>query len=80
MVVECSEFGRVDRQWQVADGRMGKTHFGGARTGRNPTGRDKLGTKINLLTEASRGPLSILVTGANVHLGAPRLCEGLINN
>ncbi len=35
--------------------------------GPNPTDRAKAGTKKSLLVEASGGPLSIVVSGANVH-------------
>ena len=35
--------------------------------GKNPTDRGKQGVKKSLLTEASGGPLGIVITGANVH-------------
>ena len=40
---------------------------GGDAIGRNPTDRGKPGTKRSILVDASDGPLSIVVAGANVH-------------
>lgn len=48
-------------------GAMGKARMGGDCIGRNPTDRGKKGTKRSLLVEASGGPLSVVVDGANRH-------------
>ena len=45
----------------------GQSPFGGDAIGRNPTDRGKPGTKRSILVDASGGPLSIVVAGANVH-------------
>jgi putative transposase len=39
----------------------------GAKTGPNPTDRAKLGTKRHILTDQRGTPLSVVITGANVH-------------
>ena len=39
----------------------------GDAIGRNPTDRGKPGTKRSILVEAEGGPLSVVVSGANVH-------------
>ena len=45
----------------------GQSPFGGGMIGPNPTDRGKAGTKKSLLVEAGGGPLSVVVSGANVH-------------
>jgi putative transposase len=45
----------------------GQGPFGGDMIGPNPTDRAKAGTKRSILVEADGGPLSIVVSGANVH-------------
>jgi hypothetical protein len=45
LVRECDEFGEVHWDWQAVDGVMGKSRFGGKKTGPNPTDRAKMGTK-----------------------------------
>jgi hypothetical protein len=45
LVRECDEFGEVHWEWQAVDGVMGKSRFGGKKTGPNPTDRAKMGTK-----------------------------------
>lgn len=45
----------------------GQGAFGGDMIGPNPTDRAKAGTKRSILVEADGGPLSIVVSGANVH-------------
>lgn len=59
--------GRLDLEWLSLDGCMTKAPLAGEATGANPTDRGKTGTKRHLLTEAQGIPLSITVTGANVH-------------
>jgi transposase len=54
-------------QWQAADGTMGKAPLATECTGRNPTDRGKKGRKRSLLVDGHGVPLSIAVSGANVH-------------
>ena len=53
----------------MASGRRGdgQGSFGGDMIGPNPTDRAKAGTKRSILVEADGGPLSVVVSGANVH-------------
>jgi putative transposase len=66
LVEECEELGGVD--WEVAgSGRGdGQGPFWGDLIGANRTDRGKNGVKRSLLVEADGGPLSVVVTGANV--------------
>lgn len=41
--------------------------MGGSKTGKNPTDRAKLGSKIHLLVDERGAPLAIFITGANEH-------------
>ena len=59
--------GRLDWSFQSIDGCTTKAPLGGQATGANPTDRGKKGTKRHLLTETNGLPVSLLVTGANVH-------------
>ena len=63
----CEELGAVLWEWQAADGVMGKSRFGGEKTGPNPTDRAKMGTKKHLLVEQGGGPLGLVVAAANVN-------------
>jgi transposase len=47
--------------------RLGKGAQRGGETGPNPTDRGKLGVKRHVLTDGNGVPLSVLITGANVH-------------
>ena len=47
--------------------RHGRGPFWGGAVGCNPTGRGKAGSKRSILVDASGGPLSVVVAGANVH-------------
>ncbi len=67
LIEECEELGAVDWQWQAADTVLGKARWGGDEVGPNPTDRAKNGSKRSLLTEASGGPLAIVVAPANVN-------------
>jgi putative transposase len=67
LIEECEELGAVDWQWQAADTVLGKARWGGDKTGPNPTDRAKRGSKRSLLTEASGGPLAVVVAPANVN-------------
>ncbi len=59
--------GRLDFAFQSIDGCSTKAPLGGEQTGPNPTDRGKTGTKRHILTDTSGLPISLLVTGANVH-------------
>lgn len=67
LIEECEELGAVDWQWQAADTVLGKARWGGDKTGPNPTDRAKRGSKRSLLTEATGGPLAVVVAPANVN-------------
>ena len=47
--------------------RDGQGPFWGDSVGPNPTDRAKAGSKRSILVDGSGGPLSAVVTGANVH-------------
>ena len=51
----------------IACAALGKARFGGDQIGPNPTDRGKNGVKRSLIVEASGGPLTIVIAGANVH-------------
>ena len=46
---------------------LGEGTFRGDSTGPNPTDRAKLGVKRHILTDQRGTPLSVAITGANVH-------------
>ena len=48
-------------------GRSPRPRWAGEKTGPNPTDRAKSGTKRSLLTDGAGVPLSVVVSGANVH-------------
>ncbi len=54
-------------KWQSIDSMMSPAPLGGTETGRNPTDRDKSGSKIHLLVDQFGAPLAIWITGANEH-------------
>lgn len=47
--------------------RFGKSRFGGAQVGPNPTDRRKGGSKHHLITDARGVPLAVILTPANTH-------------
>jgi putative transposase len=67
LVRECDELGEVHWEWQAVDGVMGKSRFGGQKTGPNPTDRAKMGTKKSVQVDQHGGPLAVEIDGANVH-------------
>lgn len=71
--------GRIDWSFQSIDSASTKAPLGGEAVGANPTDRGKSGTKRHILTENSGLPISVLVTGANVHdkTQAQGLLEGM---
>lgn len=80
VALECDRQGALCWEWQAADGVMGKSRFGGAKRGPNPTDRAKMGTKKHLLVEQGGGPLGLVIAGANINdhklLGAT--IEGIV--
>lgn len=64
---EFEELQGLDWEWQSVDGAMTKAPLGGENTGPNPTDRAKSGTKRSLQTDGSGIPVSLAVSGANVH-------------
>ena len=47
--------------------KLGESTFRGDKTGQNPTDRAKLGVKRHILTDQRGTPLSVVISGANVH-------------
>jgi putative transposase len=56
---------RMHWTWQSLDSKAVASPLGGGDTGKNPTDRAKLGSKIHILVDQQGLPLSFLVTGAN---------------
>jgi putative transposase len=54
-------------EWQSADGCMVKAPLARESLGRNPTDREKKGTKRSLAAELHGLPIGIAVSGANTH-------------
>lgn len=67
LALECDELNEVYWKWQSADGCLGKARMGGDEVGPNPTDRAKKGSKKSLLVDQEGGPLSVVVTRANVN-------------
>ncbi len=67
-------------QWQSVDSGIRPAPLGGAQTGKNPTDRGKMGTKIHILVDKNGAPLSLQVTGAHQHdkWSADDLIENLL--
>ena len=58
---------RIKWEWQALDSKSCPAPLGGDGTGRNPTDRGKLGSKLHLLVDKRGAPLSVVVTSANRH-------------
>jgi len=63
----AKERGGVGWRWQAMDSKHSAAPLGGEKTGKNPTDRGKLGTKMNLLVDGRGAPISVVLTGANRH-------------
>jgi putative transposase len=61
------ERGGVGWEWQAMDSKHAASPLGGAKTGKNPTDRGKLGAKMNLMVDGRGAPVSVVLTGANRH-------------
>lgn len=59
--------GELDRSRCAIDSVSLRAAKGGALTGPNPTDRGKLGSKIHLITDRNGLPLSLGISGANMH-------------
>lgn len=57
----------VGWEWQSIDSKSCPAPLGGAETGKNPTDRAKLGSKIHILVDQRGAPLAVHITGANEH-------------
>jgi len=58
---------KIGWKWQSVDSMMSASPLGGSQTGKNPTDRSKLGSKVHLLVDERGAPLAIYITGANEH-------------
>lgn len=58
---------KIGWKWQSIDSMMSPSPLGGSKTGKNPTDRAKLGSKVHLLVDQRGAPLAIFITGANEH-------------
>ena len=58
---------KIGWKWQSIDSMMSPAPLGGSETGKNPTDRGKLGSKVHLLVDERGAPLAIYITGANEH-------------
>lgn len=58
---------KIGWKWQSVDSMMSPAPLGGSQTGKNPTDRSKLGSKVHILVDERGAPLAIYVTGANDH-------------
>jgi putative transposase len=58
---------RIQWRWQAVDSRSCAAPLGGSATGKNPTDRAKLGSKIHILVDQRGAPLAIDISGANQH-------------
>jgi len=58
---------QIGWKWQSVDSMMSPSPLGGSKTGKNPTDRAKLGSKVHLLVDERGAPLAVFITGANEH-------------
>ncbi|MFT3790614.1 MAG: IS5 family transposase [Rudaea sp.] len=66
-LAEYDDLEGIAWRWQSVDGAMFKAPLAQECVGKNPTDRGKKGSKRHLLVGGRGVPLSIVVTGANVH-------------
>ncbi len=59
--------GQLEWSFQSVDSCTTKAPLGGQDIGASPTDRGKGGTKRHILTDTNGLPISLLVSGANVH-------------
>lgn len=58
---------RIKWHWQAIDSKSVPAPLGGAKTGKNPTDRGKLGSKRHVLVDGRGAPLAIEISGAQSH-------------
>ncbi len=58
---------RIQWHWQAIDSKSVAAPLGGAKTGKNPTDRSKLGSKRHILVDGRGAPLAIEISGAHSH-------------
>lgn len=58
---------QIGWKWQSVDSMMSPSPLGGSKTGKNPTDRAKLGSKVHLRVDERGAPLAVFITGANEH-------------
>lgn len=66
-LAEYDQMEGIAWRWQSVDGAMMKAPLAQESVGPNPTDRGKKGSKRHLLVDGRGVPLSLVVTGANVH-------------
>ena len=66
-LAEYDQMEGIAWRWQSVDGAMLKAPLAQEAVGPNPTDREKNGSKRHLLVNERGVPLSLIVTGANVH-------------
>ncbi len=66
-LAEYDEMEGIAWEWQSMDGAQGKAPLAEECGGPNPTDRGKKGAKRSLLVDGRGVPLSLIVSGANVH-------------
>lgn len=64
---EYDEIKGIQWEWQSIDGSMVKAPLAHDEVGANPTDRGKNGSKRHILVDGAGVPLSVVLTGANVH-------------
>ncbi|MFJ2478397.1 IS5 family transposase, partial [Streptomyces sp. NPDC087659] len=64
---ELGSRGELDWTSAIVDAASVRAKKGGSLTGRNPVDRGKKGSKLHVLSDAQGLPLSVGVSGANVH-------------
>ena len=67
LLAELQKQGKIKWKRGIVDSASVRAPSGGAKTGKNPTDRRKLGTKHHILTDADGTPLAVILTGANRH-------------
>ena len=67
MVQYCADKLGIGWEWQSIDSGSRPAPLGGTQTGRNPTDRGKLGSKIHILVDENGIVLALEISGANQH-------------
>ncbi len=67
LLEEYDEIERLDGEWLSGDSSSVKSLLGGEKAGNNPTDISKLETKRHAICEGNGIPISLCLTGANIH-------------